>query len=694
MRHRLALTLTVALTVAAATPAAAAADKRIHIQGSRTTSFMWTRQDAKGFRWDISSNGTISDGTNDAYDGGMQLQIQGNSFPGVSTGKLSKDGAEVEIGPWSSAGLQVYRRIFINFQAGYCRWIDIYENPSASEVSVSVRYYYNMGDSTQMIRSSAGKPAMAKGDWGVVTGGSTGSSRPAIVHVFGSKGAKYLPRFQYSMGNDNLYYHVAVKVPPKKAVALCFFEAQRRPWSSAGKFLASFQPHKELRLVPGALRKILLNMGPPALQVGVVEITRDDEADLVVLRNGDEYRGALANAEYALATEFGDMTFPADRVVALSSISAEKADAFIVLTDGQVVAGKLTSGPLTVRLAGGSELPVPVKSIVQAAYRVSPAKPEEIAPASAMLVLRSGPRLAFAGVKAFDFLTPHGAVSIPIDSLRAIEMDTPGGGLHRAIFRNKSVLAGLLPAEKLAMKLELGPSIELSRPRIKRLALVGADVAHEGLTRLTLRNADALYGRFADVSWTVRSRFGDVKVPPAEIAEATFSDDSLGAVKLVLRSGTRIGGKLAGDYVRFAIQPGPELKIHVGHLMSAKGGEAPKDNPKAGAAPAGKSSAAPGASTGPTVRRRADVDPKAAHREALQTKIKELTAARAACTAEAEELKALTEALKKKLGAAPGDEGGRRVLDGLSAKAAELAARMAKLDASIAQCQAQLAKAP
>jgi len=572
-------TLTVLGLLAASAPAAQ--PKGIHIRSSRQTSFTWVLQDALGYRWDISNNGMVSDGTNDAYDGGMQLQVGGSGYSGVSQGRLSKDGREVEIGPWTRSGVKIYRRIFVNVKAGYCRWIDIFQNPAARTAALPIRYYFNMGDGTHRVHASSGKPALGKADWGVVTcGSSSSSSRPAVVHVFASPHAELIPRFQHSRGNDTIYYHATVKVPPRKTVALCFFQAQRRPYAAAVKMLKAFNPSRELRLVPRALRRILLNMGSATLQVGPVEVRRDEEADLVVLRNGDEIRGRIANERYVLRTEFGEMTFPAGRVLALSCPGGPHRPSFAVLADGQVVAGELTSGPVVVAMTAGSRLEVPAKGLLQAAYRIGPGRPEEVFPAEAMVVLRSGPRLAFdAKGLTLPFDTAHGPVELTPGHLKAIELDTAEGGLHRAVFANGSVLAGLLARERVELTLALGPSVNLPRQRVRRLTFPGGEVDRKTLASLTLRNDDVLHGRFAQTWWTVRTRFGDVKVATADIAEVTFSDESLGRIKATLRTGTKIGGHLAEAYVRFRIHPGSELRLHVGQVRDGVGAEVAPPKP-------------------------------------------------------------------------------------------------------------------
>ena len=577
--------VTVLFVVAGVAATVQARDERIHLTGS-STGFTWTQTDSHGYRWDIYGNGTISDGTNDAYDGGMQLQltISGggssgtSSFNSFSTGKRSKDGMEVEVGPWRYRNVNTYRRIFVNRKAGYCRWIDIFENTESSAVSLSLRYYFNMGASTQRTYTTSGGTDVGEKDWGIVTSGSSSSSsRPAVAHIFATRSAKVKPRFQYSRGSDNLYYHVTLKIPAKKTVALCFFEAQRRPYESCTKFLKEFKPEKELRLVPAALRRLIVNMGGASLLVGDIELQRHEKSDLMILRNGDEMRGTIANTSFSLRASFGEVKIPAAQLIGMVSHSAD-AKVQMVLTGGQVVAGELTSGLIVFKLAGGTELKVPPSGLRQVAYRLSPAKPEEVVTKQSLVMLRSGQRLAFDDAKVeLPFLTAHGQLKLSPGDLRFLEMDSPAGGLHRAVFGSGSTLAGLLTVEEISLDLALGPPLKTARQRVARFYFANTPIDGKGLATLKLRNSDVLHGRFGEKEWSVSNRFGDVKVATAAIASCEFSGASLGQVKLILRNGTKMGGKLQGDYVKFKIDPGPAVKVFVGHIESATGGQAPRN---------------------------------------------------------------------------------------------------------------------
>jgi len=272
------------------------------------------RKDDHAFRWDIVDNGTVNDGSNDAYDGGMRLQVNDEYFPSLSSAWASQDNLEIEIGPWRRGQLAVSRRIFVNRQAGYCRWIDLFENTGGSEAELKVMYHSNMGQSTGDTYTSSGKAQLTEKDWGIVTGqAASATSYPSIVHVFATPAAKFRPSFHCTRGNDDLYYRATFKVPPRKAAALCFFEAQRRPFQEAVAFLKKFNVGQELRLVPAPLRRILLNMPGGMLTVEGIELNRNHEADTVVLRNGDEILGRISNPRFVVKTEFGESVWPTGR---------------------------------------------------------------------------------------------------------------------------------------------------------------------------------------------------------------------------------------------------------------------------------------------------------------------------------------------------------------------------------------------
>ena len=554
------------LTLWIAAGPAAAADPGIHITGGSNVGFNWTLSDGAGFRWDIAGNGTVNDGTNDAYDGGMRLRVSNSEFSWGSSGRRSKDGREIEIGPWRRGSLSIWRRIYIDPKLGYCRWIDIFQNTSGGAQNVPLQYYSNMGSSIQTVQTTSGKAAVAKKDWGLVTGSSS-SSRPAVAHVFASKGSTVKPTVQYTTNSDDLYYHMSLKVPAGKTVALCFFEAQRRPASAATAFLKAFNPARELQKVPAPLRRIIVNMGTATFTFGAIELPRSESHDLTVLRDDTEQHGEIVMERYAIRTFYGPIDLPADRVVGLFVPAAADPHVHAVLTDGQVIAGELTNGPLKFRLTNGALRSLPPAKVRAITYRLSTERPAVPKASPPMVLLRGGQRLTFVEEDVdTTFHTESGDLKLQAKDLSTIFLDTPEGGLHRVIFRNGSVLSGMLVAETLKMRLELGPTLQIPRQLAEKFVFGVRGEPNSRQIELTLRNDNTLYGRIAEDTFPIKTRLGTAKLSPGEIAQVEIVEGSLDRALVKLHNGTTVRGRLTNRVLRFEIMPGPTLPIFVGHI--------------------------------------------------------------------------------------------------------------------------------
>ncbi|HAU37511.1 MAG TPA: hypothetical protein DCX07_07300, partial [Phycisphaerales bacterium] len=569
MKYLLHASLALALLAAPA----AAQDEGIHLPSNQQVGFYWYATDGAGFRWDVTSYGTINDGTNNAYDGAMQMRVNGQYFNWSSSGNLSPDGREVEIGPWPAGSLRVYRRLYIDPKAGYCRWIDIFENASGTAQTVSLRYTTDLGVSPQQMVTSGGKGAVGADDWGLVTGRTSGSYT-ATVHVWATERAKLKPKVTAKTGNDNVYYDFTLKVPAGKTVALCFFEAQRNSYADAEKFLKTFRPETELGSVPPALRKLILNMGGGStLVLGSLELPRNEKHDLAVLQNDNELLGQIVNESFRVRTFYGTLDLPAARVVGLAVRTAGDPQVHVALTDGQVVAGEFVNGPLRFRLTTGDVMSLSPADVRTAAFRLDDARPEKIEIRSPILELRDAQRLFVRpGELDLSFRTEYGVVRLPLEGLAGVMLDTPEGGLHNAVFTNGSTLSGLLEAEKLDLALP-SLSAKLSAPReILRAILLPGDedaLREEGLAEIALRNDNQLLGQLADAALTVRTGAGEVTITAGDVAEVEFIEEgALGRVNVKQHSGSTVSGTLSGTAIRFRIAPGLELPVFVGHIRS------------------------------------------------------------------------------------------------------------------------------
>jgi hypothetical protein len=566
--------IVITLALAAGAAAALAADKGLHVESARQVNLTWNVNDDAGFRWDIGPYGIVQGGSNNAYNGGMILRVNDSNFSlnNSSSARMSKSGDEIEIGPWQIGQVSVSRRVYVNKKESYCRWIDIFENNSNQDVELRVQYPSNVGGGTGRIVYASGK-ASAR-DWGYISGdadtGANGNDRPCVVQILAGSSSRVRPAFTAQSGN--VVYATPLKIPAGKASALCVIHAQRHSFDEAGKFLKAFRPERAIANVPADLRRIITNMAGATSSFGGIELFRREEADLVVLRKGDELMGTIANTEFTMKTDFGELKLPAKDVLGLAGVSGESQRVYLLTTSGEAILGDLTSGPVTLKLASGGEMNVPASGLSQAAFRISSDRPEGISLSRPMVNLRPSQRLALAGENLkFEFATPHGTLSLSPADLTSIELDTPAGGLHRAIFRNGSSLAGLLAPETFTLQLAGGQSLSAPRAAIQRFIFPGAAADGADLAAITLRNGDTLIGTFTDASWTITGSFGSAAVPTNQLATMQFADNSPTRAAVALHSGTKMAGNIKEEYVGFQLQPGPAMKIYVGQIAAIKG---------------------------------------------------------------------------------------------------------------------------
>ncbi|MCP4374945.1 MAG: hypothetical protein GY794_02005 [bacterium] len=582
--------------------AAQAADKRIHIPSGRNISGYWTSTDKPGYMWKIYvAGGYVNRGSHRANSNGMQLLINGSGFSGGSSGRLSKDGTEIEIGPWRRGAVNIYRRIYVDKKMGYCRWIDIFENTSNSPQSLTLKYYNGMGIPTRKTYTTTGGTITNAKDWGIVTG-YTSNSHAAVAHVFATKNSKIRPRFQWSKSNNVVYYHHTLKIPAKKTVAICLIEAQRRPFATAQKFLTTFKAEREIKKIPPALRRIIINMTGAMLTLGTLELPRNETHDLVAQSGGNELLGTLLNENYVIETLYGKLTLDAKHVVGLHSPANVGDRVRLAMTDGQIIVGKLLSGKIRLKLVNGNEMSMPASKIDTAAYRVSPQRPEEITFRKPMIVLRGGQQLFFKTTDVnWTFHTQYGRIKFRPEDMREIVLDTPDCGLHRAIFANGSILSGLLLADKLSVSLDLGPKLTIPRYLIQRFAFPNADYSGPELARLTLKNENVLHGHISDKILKIDTDLEHISVKCGEIAQITIPEEStIGFIRVKLHNGTMMEGKLVGKSIGFQIAQGANLPIYIGHLAGItcpKPSKTPKPKPT------------PKPTTKPVVKRATEVIP-------------------------------------------------------------------------------------
>ena len=200
------------------------AGARVSASGADVSS-SYTLYDGEGFEWDIRSSAYISDGTSDAYDGGHEL----SGFPGQSTFGTEENGREIAAGPAVISSLNVTRKVYVPADQGFARFLEIIENPQASQATYTVAIHTNLGSdsSTELIGTSSGDNTFTiADDWLVTDDSSDGGNDPTVLHVIAGPGGQRPSTASITSGDDDINYTYDLTLDPGETKIIMHFGAQ------------------------------------------------------------------------------------------------------------------------------------------------------------------------------------------------------------------------------------------------------------------------------------------------------------------------------------------------------------------------------------------------------------------------------------------------------------------------------------
>ena len=545
----------------------------LHIPQGRTVSFTYTMNDGAGFRWDIQYYGTIGQGTNYAYSGGLYCQVNGSNVHSGGRGWMNAAGDEIEIGPYSRNNLKVYRRIKVYKDQGLARWLDIFENPTARAITVNVRVYSNTNWTISQRIFSSGGGAFTDKDFAFITRSQSGNNPPALLHYVCDKRSKVRPTV--NVQNNQVYVNWSLTVPANKTIVLCYFESQEHSTDKLKKQMKSFRPHRALKDLSPAVRRLIVNISG-GMDLEGVELERSDSADVVYNAHGDPIFGKITNKAFHLETYFGEMDLPADQIIGMASAGGEDQGFRALLSGGQIIAGRLAKdAKVHVVLPAGGELKIPFTDVRQWSFQISKTRPEEAAFSGPVVILRTGDRVAFDGeALQLKLRTRHGLVELKAKHVLQIALDNAANAVHRVTFLNGSRLAGFLEPQKIPFTLKLGPKLTVPRNLVARVQFSEEEKPDATLDAVTLSNGDELFGRLATEEFALQTDYGPVTLKPENIQAMAFSQTHLGRAVLQLWDGSILRGQCKQETLAFQITPGPMVNIYVGQFVQVRRNQA------------------------------------------------------------------------------------------------------------------------
>lgn len=516
-------------------------DPNLLLDSNQPVSFYWNRTDAGGFNWDIQPDGSISDGTSDAYDTAMRLQVNGASCAS-GTAVAAPDGHEIQIGPYTGIrGLEVYRRIAVPAGKQYCRYVDLFHNTTDEAMTFQIEYYINMGSFCRSTAERTGDDH--DGVIGSVASDADQSSRPALGFIYGAQGSAVTPTFHYTNNNDQLYIRAELTVKPDTTAGLCVFAFQQRPMAAAERMLNEFDLSEELALLPGPIVSTLANVRLGMLRLADGAIFRSRDGDTLIAADGRETLGRIANERFALTTRFGPIEIAAEDVLGLAVRPGRDRVVTLATADGQVIQGQLDTPLLFAAEGADAPAEVSLSALRTLGFRINKDRPQEPQPDQPLLVLRDGQRLAWTNPQPWTLMTPLGQVTLDADAVAELVLVETDSGMPEVALHNGTRLAGLLSETSVPAELSMGPRVDLPIHSLLGVQYPTHDI-DEPLASMRMRDGTLLRGRIATESIVIRTNGQTRSISWDDLAEIAFPEEGVNPVTATLSDGSTVTGQL------------------------------------------------------------------------------------------------------------------------------------------------------
>jgi hypothetical protein len=166
--------------------------------------------DANRFKFDIQQNGGLNRGSNAFFDNSVILEIDGQQFTGDTSANLQAGRRQFVIAQDNKlSGLNISRKIYVPLGAYFARYIEVLDNPTASEITVDVNilHHYSAGN---VINTSSGDTILNTTDnWFMVDDAQDediklyDNQTPALMHLYAdSTGLNAPSSIDFSLNNS------------------------------------------------------------------------------------------------------------------------------------------------------------------------------------------------------------------------------------------------------------------------------------------------------------------------------------------------------------------------------------------------------------------------------------------------------------------------------------------------------------
>lgn len=532
------------------------------LMGVTSVSLAQSVTDSQGFLWDIQANGSIMDGSSDTFDGAYTLYVNGTSFDGMAP--KQKKGVYT-YGPVNVGGVNVSRDILLTTDPPGIVYVDSFENPGGNAIDVTPMNYSNMGEhgTVQQIQSKKGGvqsylyPQM--------------NGRSSVTVLFGEKSTRYLPTVTAN-GDEITVNYPQFKLPARQTKSIAYFVAQRATGSGSELRDSKRAFTTAVREMLSKKRFTLLNMaGMSIFSIGDIDLVAQGEMDYIETIGGDKVYGNLSTTEFTLDTVLGKRKLTVDQIVNI--IGMENGRKFQVISnDGSALTGKLEPSAVQFGLSDGGNGEIALDEI----ERLVPKLPEALRSkdpkerekwfkfGQPLFVFKNDDRIAGEILnKDVSIHTSIGELSLPLETLRSIELNQDDGAVNTATFTTKDgqVFTGVF-YEPMEIKVWTDKAIKVSPGNLKTIFLQGitdevAAAAETPTNKSYLKLNDTEF-LFATIKSTEKplefqTAFGLRTMNPEQIAMLENVPGISSEMKIQLWDGSSLTGKLTTDKILFDI---------------------------------------------------------------------------------------------------------------------------------------------
>lgn len=550
LRRTVAWVLLVALSVAAAA------------QAGQTNLPYMSGTDPAGNQWVIYHQGWLQQqGNMPIYSQGARLTLNGAqvSHRG-NVAQIDDETGEVVL-DMQAGQFAISRRIKVDGDGGYVRYIDIIRNPTGQDLNANVQIQTNTNygiQSSQIVRDPK-----EKGEQPIGWVAQTGANR-AVVEVFAGQKSKLKPVVNAPQGNFVTAIY-QVKVPRNDEVAIVHLHSTADNAAAGERWILDLKERQILDGIPRDLRKKIINFRLVSQAIGDYEILRGDVFDVIELRSGDQFRGNLKPQSYVLETFYGSVEVPVDRVIGMLNIGDIRPRQLLVTRDGEIFGGHLAEDAIPLELSTGQTIRVPLSQIARVGYRRQANEPEEWTFDRPVVLMQAGDRVGVQPpAEPIEVMTRYGRLELVPSAIAAISFLDEENRVHEVQLRDGSRFAGLVMADSFEMVLTgtgRQQAVRFPTASLKRFQVAPPrDEPDPNAATLMLSNGDLLVGKLTG-ELKLDTTFDTITLNGPEIRTISRGERQGMDVQISMWDQTTVSGQLQQDAIDLQLDSG--LAVHV-----------------------------------------------------------------------------------------------------------------------------------